>query len=180
MELADSWSADGHKTLNTPYDCGIVLCRHEQALRTAMQTSGAYLQTSDERDGMAYVPDMSRRARGVELWATLKFLGRSGAAQLVEGLCARAEQFATELAQAGFNVLNEVVFNQVLVSGATPAETRATLANVQRSGVCWCGGTSWAGAPAIRISVCSWATTAEDVSASVAAFVRARELAVAS
>jgi glutamate/tyrosine decarboxylase-like PLP-dependent enzyme len=174
IEQADSWSVDGHKTLNTTYDCGIVLCKNREALASAMQNTGAYIQFSEDRDGMVYTPDMSRRARAVEVWAALRFLGRSGVAELVDGLCARAVQFAEALAANGFKVLNDVVFNQVLVACDTPAATQATLAAIQASGECWCGGTSWQDKPAIRISVCSWATTAEDVDRSVRAFVEAR------
>jgi glutamate/tyrosine decarboxylase-like PLP-dependent enzyme len=174
IEKADSWSVDGHKTLNTPYDCGIILCKHRDVLVASMQTTGAYIQYSENRDGMLYTPDMSRRARAVELWATLRFLGRTGIAELVDGLCDRATQFAEQLAANGFRVLNEVVFNQVLVACDTPAETQATLASIQASGECWCGGTNWQDKPAIRISVCSWATTPEDVARSVQAFIKAR------
>ena len=176
IELADSWSVDGHKTLNTPYDCGVILCRHPKALVSAMQATGSYIQFSDQHDGMLYGPDMSRRARSVELWATLKYLGRSGVEQLIDGLCARAEQFASGLKENGFQLLNETVFNQVLVACETAAQTETTLRRLQRSGVCWCGGTTWRGEPAIRISVCSWATTEDDIAASIDAFVRARNL----
>ena len=124
---------------------------------------------------MMYVPDMSRRARAVGLWATLRYLGRQGVAELIDGLCERAAQFGQQLNAAGFHVLNDVVFNQVLVSCDTPAQTGATLLNIQQSGECWCGGTMWNGKPAIRISVCSWATTEEDVNRSVQAFIEARK-----
>jgi glutamate/tyrosine decarboxylase-like PLP-dependent enzyme len=174
-EKANSWSVDGHKTLNTSYDCGIILCKNRDALVTSMQATGAYIQYSGNRDSMLYTPDMSRRARAVELWATLRFLGRSGVAELVDGLCERATQFAEELAKSGFHVLNKVVFNQVLVAGATPAETKAILARIQASGECWCGETTWRNKPAIRISACSWATTSEDVTRSVQAFIKARD-----
>jgi glutamate/tyrosine decarboxylase-like PLP-dependent enzyme len=175
MDRADSWSVDAHKTLNAPYDCGIVLCRHPEATVAAMQNTGAYIVYSDKRDGMLYTPEMSRRARGVELWATLKALGRSGAAELVEGLCERAAQAARQLREAGFRVLNEVVFNQVLVACDTPEWTQATLQALQASGECWCGGSTWQGQGAIRMSVCSWATTPQDIDRTVAAFVAARE-----
>jgi glutamate/tyrosine decarboxylase-like PLP-dependent enzyme len=102
IEKADSWSVDGHKTLNTPYDCGIILCRHRDALIEAMQASGAYIQYSDQRDGMLYGPDMSRRARAVEVWAALKYLGRSGVAQLIDGFCDNAARFAEGLKENGF------------------------------------------------------------------------------
>lgn len=174
IEKANSWSVDGHKTLNSSYDCGIILCKSRDALVASMQATGDYIQYSQNRDNMLYIPDMSRRARAVELWATLRFLGRSGVAELVDGLCERATQFAEQLAINGFRVLNEVVFNQVLVACDTPDETKATLARIQASGECWCGGTTWRDEPAIRISVCSWATTSEDVDRSVKAFVEAR------
>lgn len=177
VELADSWSVDGHKTLNTPYDCGIVLCRQPDALVAAMQASGAYIQYSRNRDGMMHVPEMSRRARAVDLWATLRYLGKKGVADLIDGMCDRAAQFAGQLAAQGFRILNEVVFNQVLVAGETPSQTSETLASIQTSGVCWCGGTQWNGEPAIRISVSSWATTPDDVERSVQAFVDARSAA---
>jgi len=173
-QRADSWSVDAHKTLNAPYDCGIVLCRHPEAMVAAMQNTGAYILYSDQRDGMVYTPDMSRRSRGVELWATLKTLGRSGAADLVEGLCAHATRAAALLQAEGFRILNDVVFNQVLVACATREATLATLARLQASGECWCGGSTWQGESVIRISVCSWATTDRDIDRTVAAFVRAR------
>ena len=139
-----------------------------------MRASGAYLVFSAERDGMVYAPDMSRRARAVDLWAALLSLGRSGAAALVEELCRLAGLFARRLAEEGFSIQNDVVFNQVLATCATPELTTRTLQNVQASGECWCGGTTWNGQPAIRISVCSFATTDADVERSVRAFVAAR------
>ncbi len=175
--LADSWSADAHKTLNAPYDNGIVFCRSRDALATAMRAAGPYFAFSEERDGMMYTPDMSRRARGIDLWATLLSLGRSGASALVEGLCALAELFGRRLAREGFVIQNEVVFNQVLVTCGAPGLTTATLGHLQASGECWCGGTAWKNEPAIRISVCSHATSEEDVERSVAAFVAARKAA---
>lgn len=177
LEHADSWSVDGHKTLNTPYDCGIVLCRDRDALVSALQAADAYILYGPHRDGMLFTPDMSRRARAVELWATLKALGRSGVGELVDQLCDRATRFAGALRARGFRVLNDVVFNQVLVACEHPELTRATLRRVQESGECWCGGSSWAGEPVIRISVCSWATTPADVDRSVEAFVAARSRA---
>ncbi len=175
IEKADSWSVDGHKTLNTPYDCGIVICKDRNALVSAMQASGSYILYSDQRDGMLYSPDMSRRGRAVELWATLKVLGKQGVEELVDGLCARAVQFADAIKAAGFNVLNDVVFNQVLVTCGTPEETAATLTHLQQSGECWCGAGKWHDMPLIRVSVCSWATTEGDITRTVAAFVAARK-----
>ena len=175
VEGADSWSVDAHKTLNSPYDCGIVLCRDREALAGALQASDNYLQFGDGRDGMLYTPEMSRRARGVELWAALKSLGRAGIDQLVAQLCERARQFAEELEAQGFRILNDVVFNQVLAACETPELTARTLELAQASGECWCGATQWRGETAIRISVCSWTTTADDVRRSVSAFVAARK-----
>jgi glutamate/tyrosine decarboxylase-like PLP-dependent enzyme len=174
LEKADSWSADAHKTLNAPYDCGIVFGRDREALVNAMQASASYILYSGNRDGMLYTPEMSRRGRAVELWATLKSLGRTGVGELIDRLCAHAQAFAGQLRAQGFRILNEVVFNQVLVACDTPEQTKATLEIVQKSGECWCGGAIWNGEPVIRISVCSWATTEADVERSVAAFARAR------
>ncbi len=184
IERADSWSVDAHKTLNASYDCGVVLCKHREALIGAMQASGSYIQYSAKangtRDGMLYVPEMSRRARAVELWAALKCLGKAGVQELVDGLCDHALSLAKSLAAEGFHILNDVVFNQVLVACDTPELTKATLEHIQRSGECWCGGATWHGKPVIRVSVCSWATTRADIERSAAAFVKAREMAGAN
>ena len=110
----------------------------------------------------------------MELWATLKLLGKEGVEALVDGLCDRAAQFSNLIQQAGFTVLNEVVFNQVLVTCATPDETAATLAALQRSGECWCGAGKWHDTPLIRVSVCSWVTDEADIKRTVRAFVSAR------
>ena len=177
VDRADSWSVDAHKTLNVPYDCGVVLCREPRELVEAMQLSGDYIQLSNRRDGMMYTPEMSRRSRAVELWATMRYLGRAGIEQLVDGLCDRAVQFAELLGRAGFRILNEVVFNQVLVACDSPEQTEATLRRIQASGECWAGPSTWQGEPVIRISVCSWATTPEEVERSAAAFVACRESA---
>ncbi len=179
MEKAHSWSLDGHKTLNTPYDSGILLCRDKEALVTALQASGAYLTSNygEQRDGMMYTPEMSRRARAIELWAALKYLGKSGVDELVYGLHQRAVQFADELKQANFTVHNDVVFNQVIVSPSdNDGTTMAVLEQIQSSGECWVGSSVWQGNKVIRISVCSWMTSPEDISRSVRAFIHAREL----
>ncbi len=175
IEKADSWSVDAHKTLNTPYDSGILLCKDREALVSALQASGSYLIYGDKRDGMLYTPEMSRRARALELWATLKYLGKEGIDELVYGLYEQSLQFAKELKAEGFKILNEVVFNQVLVACENDEITEKTLARIQASGECWCGGANWNGHPVIRISVCSWATTKADISRSVAAFVETRK-----
>ena len=177
IELADSWSFDGHKTLNTPYDSGVIMCRDRDALVNALHAAGAYITYSDKRDGMLHTPEMSRRSRIFELWAALKYLGRSGIDDLVHGLHLRARQFASELEHHGFEILNDVVFNQVLVACDSDAETAATIGLIQQSGECWVGGTSWRQRSVIRVSVCSWATTEADVTRSVRAFAAAREQA---
>ena len=174
MSLADSWSADGHKTLNTPYDSGIILCKDKEALVSALHSSGSYLIHSENRDGMLFTPEMSRRARAVELWAALKFLGTKGLAELVEGLHSRAVQFAEEFKLHGFMVLNDVVFNQVIVACKDDDQTKKVLDLVQQSGECWCGNAKWNNKYVIRVSVCSWATTEADVTGSIKAFVDAR------
>ncbi len=175
VDLADSWSADAHKTLNAPYDSGVVLCRHRDALAQAMNMTGSYIVYSEQRDGMIYTADMSRRARAVELWASLKALGRTGAGQLVDDLCRKARRFAAALEKDGFRILNDVCFNQVLVACRDEAATKKTLENIQRSGECWCGPAQWQGETVIRISVCSYRTTDEDIDRSVRAFAQARE-----
>jgi glutamate/tyrosine decarboxylase-like PLP-dependent enzyme len=181
MDQADSWAADAHKTLNAPYDCGIILCKHPDKLARAMQASGSYLQTTPgERDGSDFAPEMSRRARAIELWATLKTLGRAGVEHLVDQLCERARSIAEGLRAQRFQIENDVVFNQVLVSCETPEVTRSTVSNIQEDGEVWCGGAIWHSRPVIRVSVCSWATTAADVERTVAAFCAARDRALSS
>ena len=176
IEKANSWSVDGHKTLNTPYDCGIVLCNDKDALVSALQATGSYIAYGENRDGMLYTPEMSKRARIVELWASLKYLGSHGIDDLVFGLHQRAVQFANELKNNGFNVLNEVVFNQLMLALDNDTETELVLQKVQELRECWCGGSQWNGRKVIRISICSWATTEKDVSRSVESFVNARKM----
>lgn len=176
FENADSWATDAHKWPNAGYDCGVVLLKNGDALRTAFGLNAAYLEPGARREPMNYTPDSSRRARGVELWATLKSLGRAGLCELVERTCAHAQRFAKGLQSTGFEVLNEVVINQVLVSFGAPGVTREVIRRIQEDGTCWCGGTVWQGKTAMRISVSSWATTEADVDRSLEAMVRlARE-----
>ena len=179
IEKADSWSVDAHKTLNVPYDSGMILCRHREALTNAFKASASYFQWSELRDGMNFRPSMSSRARVIELWAVLKTLGREGVQRLVEHLCENAREFARRLSEQEFQIHNEVIFNQVLVSCGDDALTTATLQNIQRSGECWCGGSSWRGKAVIRISVCDWATTPKEIERSVRAFITARSAATA-
>jgi len=170
---ADSWATDAHKWLNVPYDSGVAIVRDEAALRAAMAVSAAYLPDSGARDPADFTPELSRRARGVEVWAALRTLGRTGLADLVERTCRQAGRFAEGLAAAGHRILNEVVLNQVLVSFGDDERTRRVIAALQSDGTCWCGGTVWQGRTAMRISVSSWATTDEDVERSLAAMLRA-------
>ncbi|WP_420237379.1 pyridoxal phosphate-dependent decarboxylase family protein [Telmatobacter bradus] len=173
FDLADSWATDGHKWPNTGYDCGMALVRRPEALRAAMSIRAAYLKLGDHREPTDHNPELSRRARGVELWAALKSLGRSGMADLVERTTRHARRFAEGLQAAGYTILNEVVINQVLVSFGSPEKTLATIDKIQQDGTCWCGSTVWQGHTAMRISVSSWATTDEDVERSLEAMLRA-------
>jgi glutamate/tyrosine decarboxylase-like PLP-dependent enzyme len=169
---ADSWAIDCHKWLNVPYDSAVSVVRTPEFLKTAMALSAAYLTSAGGREPWHYAPEASRRARGVELWAALRSLGRSGLSDLIERNCLQANLFGDRLRQAGFTILNDVVLNQVLVSFGTEDQTRRVIADVQSDGTCWCGGTQWHGHAAMRISVSSWATTDEDVERSVAAMIR--------
>ena len=176
FENADSWATDAHKWPNAGYDCGVVLLKNGDALRASLGITAAYLEPGARREPMHHTPDSSRRARGVELWAALKSLGRAGLRELVERTCAHAQRFAKGLQSAGFEVLNEVVINQVLVSFGAPEMTREVIRRIQEDGTCWCGGTVWQGRTAMRISVSSWSTTEADVDRSLEAIVRiARE-----
>ncbi|MBL8240676.1 MAG: aspartate aminotransferase family protein [Bryobacterales bacterium] len=170
---ADSWATDGHKWPNAGYDCGLAFVRESQALRGAMAMVAAYLPEGARREPCHYTPEMSRRARGVELWALLRGMGRRGMAALIERTCAHAARFAEGLREMGFAVLNEVVINQVLVSFGTAERTMEVMRRVQAEGVCWCGETMWQGRVAMRISVSSWATTADDVERSLDSIRRA-------
>lgn len=174
---ADSWATDAHKWLNVPYDSGLVFVRDAQNLHAAMAVNAAYLVDSETRDPTHYTPDFSRRARGVEIWAALRSLGHEGLAELIERNCRQAVRFADGLREAGYEILNDVVLNQVLVSFGDAETTRRVIAGIQQDGTCWCGGTVWQGKTAMRISVSSWATTDEDVERSLAAMIRVAEFA---
>jgi glutamate/tyrosine decarboxylase-like PLP-dependent enzyme len=174
MAAADSWATDCHKWLNTAYDCGVALVRDQGALRTAMGAAASYLPGA-ETEAMAMTPMSSQRARGIEVWATLATLGRSGVADLVSRSCRLAARFADGMRAAGFAVLAEVVLNQVLVSFGPAARTDAVIAAVQAEGTCWCGPTTWHGVRAMRVSVSGWSTTDDDIDRSVAAVRRAAD-----
>jgi glutamate/tyrosine decarboxylase-like PLP-dependent enzyme len=169
---ADSWATDAHKWLNVPYDSGLAFVRNPEDLRGAMSLTAAYLPQGDHREPSQYVPELSRRARGVDTWAALKSLGRSGLAELIERNCRCAKRFAAGLTAAGFEILNDVVLNQVLVAFGTADQTQRVIRGIQEEGTSWCGGTLWQGRTAMRISISSWATTEADVDRSLQAMVR--------
>ena len=171
LARADSWATDGHKWLNVPYDSGLAIVRDPASLRAALAMRASYL-VHDPDDRMTFTPEMSRRARGVDIWATLRTLGREGVAALVERSCRLAKRFAEQLVAGGAEVLNDVVLNQVLVSFGSAERTRRTVERIQREGTCWCGTTEWQGRFAMRISVSGWNTTADDVDRSVEAMLR--------
>jgi glutamate/tyrosine decarboxylase-like PLP-dependent enzyme len=172
ISQADSWGADAHKWLNAPYDSGLAFVRQPEHLRAAMSVSAAYLQQSDQREPGHYTPELSRRARGIEVWAALYALGRSGLVDLVQRTCRYAVRFADGLSGMGFSVLNDVVLNQVLVSFGDAERTNRMIAALQEEGTFWAGRTVWQGQTAMRISVSSWATTEEDIDRSLEAIKR--------
>ncbi|MEP6992069.1 MAG: aminotransferase class V-fold PLP-dependent enzyme [bacterium] len=172
IEKGDSWATDAHKWLNVPYDSGVAFVRDGAALRAAMAVTAEYLPTnSTQRNPSDYTPELSRRARGVEVWAALLALGRDGVDEMVTRHCRQARRFAEGLAAAGFRVLNEVVLNQVLVSFGDAERTARVIAAIQAEGTCWAGITVWQGQTAMRISVISWATQDEDVERSLEAII---------
>jgi glutamate/tyrosine decarboxylase-like PLP-dependent enzyme len=171
-ELADSWATDGHKWLNVPYDSGIVFVKNPDDLRGAMSMQGAYLDQSGARIPYQYTLELSRKARGIEIWAALRSLGRNGIAELIERTCMHAKRFDEGLSKAGHKILNDVVINQILVSFGDAETTNKIISEIQKDGTCWCGGTVWQGKTAMRISVSSWATTDEDVDKSLEAIIK--------
>jgi glutamate/tyrosine decarboxylase-like PLP-dependent enzyme len=170
---ADSWATDAHKWLNVPYDSGIAFSRDADALRSAMAITADYLpMDTAHRNPSDFTPELSRRARGVDVWAALRTLGRRGLSELISRNCAQARRFAAGLRDAGHEVLNDVVLNQVLVSFGDAERTRQVVAGLQDDGTCWCGATFWQGRTAMRISVCNWSTREEDVERSLDAMIR--------
>lgn len=173
IERADSWATDGHKWLNVPYDSGIAFVRDADALRASMAVTAEYLPSASEhRNPSDFTPELSRRARGVDIWAALRALGRSGVTEMIERSCRHARRFAEALSAAGYEILNDVVLNQVLVSFGEPETTQRVIAGIQEDGTCWCGGTVWQGRTAMRISVIGWNTTDDDVERSIEAMLR--------
>ena len=174
---ATSWAVDGHKTLNTPYDCGIILCSDQEAMTSALHMSGSYIIESTERDGMFYTPEMSRRARIIELWSIMKYLGKNGINEMILAMNQRAKQFVEEIEKIkGFHVENEIVFNQVIVRCDSDKITEQVLSNIQMLRECWLGGSMWFGKKVMRVSICSWATTENDITKSVKSFEKALKL----
>jgi glutamate/tyrosine decarboxylase-like PLP-dependent enzyme len=172
VSQADSWATDAHKWLNVPYDSGIAFVRNPADLASAMAITADYLLTdTNARNPSDFTPELSRRGRGVDVWAALRSLGRKGVEQLVDRCVAHARRFAEGLKEAGFEILNDVVLNQVVVAFGDDAETRAVIDAIQADGTCWCGPTVWKDRTAMRISVSSWATTTEDVERSLAAII---------
>jgi glutamate/tyrosine decarboxylase-like PLP-dependent enzyme len=169
VAAADSWATDAHKWLNTTYDCGIALVRDAAAMRAAMEAAAAYLPGDAAREPMHHTPQSSQRARGAEVWAVLAALGHEGVAELIDRTCRLARRFADGVRHAGYEVLNDVVLNQVIVDFGGQARTEATVAAVQMEGTCWCGPTIWLGRTAMRVSVSCWNTTEADIDRSVAA-----------
>ena len=166
VELADSWTTDGHKWLNTPYDGAMSICRDAGALAAAMNSDAAYAAAEPDAQKNLTL-EFSRRARGVAIWAALRSLGREGVAALVDRHRAQSRRLADGLAAAGFEVLNEVMLNQVLIRADSPAETERVRRAAEASGEIWFGPTIWQGAPAARLSVCSWRTSDDDITRAI-------------
>ncbi|WP_020387757.1 pyridoxal phosphate-dependent decarboxylase family protein [Kribbella catacumbae] len=163
LELADSWGCDGHKWLNLPYDSGFVFCAHPESHAAALGYSASYLVRSEDPEPGDYVMESSRRARGLAVWAGLQELGRDGVAQLVDNCCTLAKSLGDQLASAGYDLGNEVVLNQILVSFGDDTETDRVIGALQASGTCWMGGTTWRSKRYMRISVSNHQTTPDDL-----------------
>jgi glutamate/tyrosine decarboxylase-like PLP-dependent enzyme len=182
VAAADSWATDAHKWLNVPYDSGIAIVADAAPHRAAMGLTASYLQrganpstalgASEERSGMDWVPDSSRRSRVLPLYALFRALGRDGIAEIIRRNCALARRMAETLSRApGVTILNEVVLNQVLVHFRDDETTRRVIAAVQAEGTCWAGGATWQGKQAMRVSVSNWSTTEDDIDRSAKAIL---------
>ncbi|ERH50783.1 pyridoxal-dependent decarboxylase [Ectopseudomonas chengduensis] len=174
VELADSWTTDGHKWLNTPYDSAMAICRDADALAAAMNSDAAYASASKDAQKNLTL-EFSRRARGIAIWAALANLGRTGLQAMIDRHIRQAEELANTLRNAGYQVLNRVVLNQVLVRGDTDEQTIAIRQAAQASGEVWFGPTVWQGRPAFRLSLCSWRTEDADVEALGALLLRLKD-----
>ncbi len=170
VSAADSWATDAHKTLNVPYDCGVAVVADPNAMRSAFGVHASYLVSDESGRGDPYerVPELSRRARGIPVWAVLRSLGRQGVADLVGGLARHAGQLAEGIAQIdGVELLNDVVYTQVCVALGDDQRTRAVTARVIADGTVWMSGSRWHGRDILRISVSNWSTDEDDVRSSV-------------
>ncbi len=172
MERADSWATDGHKWLNVPYDSGMILIREPGHLMPSMSAATAYFPAGS-LESAHHTLQSSQRARAIDAWGALRSLRRAGVAELVDRCCDHAQHFALALREAGHEILNDVVLNQVLVCFGDDARTDEVLRRLQQSGECWCGSTLWQGRHAMRISVSNWATTTDDVERSIRAILAA-------
>ncbi|WP_444943075.1 pyridoxal phosphate-dependent decarboxylase family protein [Microbulbifer sp. ZKSA006] len=179
VEQADSWAVDAHKWLNTPYDCGLAICRQQGAVHTVMTTQAPYLQAGVDVAPKDMVPEFSRRARGVEVWAAIQEMGAEGIAAMIERCCRHAEHLCAGLADMGYEILNEVVLNQVVATIGTAEDIQQIVRAIQEEGVCWFGATTWRGKTALRLSVSSWATTERDIALTLEAIRRATETQLA-
>lgn len=175
VDDADSWATDAHKTLNVPYDSGLAIVRDGAALRAAMSYHGDYLITDDTRiESYERVPESSRRARAVPVWAALRSLGRSGVAEMIDRFCRHARALADGARElSGVEVLNEVVFTQVCLSFGTDERTREVGRRLMEDGTVWMSGSRWHGRDVLRISVSNWSTDEDDVARSLDALRRA-------
>lgn len=173
MENADSWSLDGHKWLNTSFDNGIAICRYPESLRQAMSITAPYILSEADREPYQYVPEMSRRARGIEVWAVLKHLGKKGLSDLIDRCCDFARYFADELSNLSCTIHNDVELNQILVSFEDDETTQEVIEFIQNEGIFWAGSSVWQGHKVLRISMSSWATTKADIDMSIASIERA-------
>ena len=174
IERADSWATDAHKWLNVPYDSGLAIVADAAPHRAAMSMKASYLQrgSDEERVGMDWVPESSRRSRVLPLYALIRTLGRDGVAAMVRRSCALARRMADHLSTAaGVRILNDVVLNQVLVQFTDDATTQRVIARVQAEGTCWAGGAFRQNTQAMRISVSNWSTTEEDIDRSAEAIL---------
>ncbi|WP_409349986.1 pyridoxal phosphate-dependent decarboxylase family protein [Rathayibacter soli] len=180
VEAADSWTTDAHKTLNVPYDCGIAIVARPETVRTVFGTQASYLMADDPGPGDPFerVPEFSRRARGVPVWAALRSLGRRGTIALVERFAEHATAFADGIARIpGAEVINDVVFTQVCVSFGEDERTKRVTERLLAGGVTWMSGSRWRDRDVLRISVSNWSTDAADVAKSLAALERAAAVA---
>jgi glutamate/tyrosine decarboxylase-like PLP-dependent enzyme len=174
VDLADSWTTDGHKWLNTPYDGAMAICRDADALARAMNSDSVYATAAADAQKNLTL-EFSRRARGIPIWATLRTLGRAGVAEMIDRHIVQASRLAGALRDAGFDVVNRVIINQVLVRGSTDEETAAIRLAVEESGEAWFGATMWRGRPAFRLSISSWRTYDKDIDALVRLLIRVRQ-----